>query len=64
MCYVYRSGQDILYKDELTMKEQAEFKDNLLETVFKNGKLIKLFLREIKIDYEIFNENILSRFEF
>lgn len=49
MCYVYRSGQDILYKDELTMKEQAEFKDNLLETVFKNGKLIKDYsLREIR----------------
>lgn len=49
MCYVYRSGDDILYKDELTIKEQEELKDNLLETVFKNGKLIKDYsLREIR----------------
>lgn len=41
MCYVYREGEDILYKDELTLKEQAECKDNLLEIVFKDGKLIK-----------------------
>lgn len=41
MCYVYRDGQDILYKDELTIKEQAEYRDNLLEVVFKDGKLIK-----------------------
>lgn len=41
MCYVYREGQDILYKDELTLKEQAECKDNLLEVVFKDGKLTK-----------------------
>ncbi|MCY6960128.1 nicotinate phosphoribosyltransferase [Clostridium brassicae] len=49
MCYVYREGQDILYKDELTIKEQAEYKDNLLETVFKDGKLIKDYsLSEIR----------------
>ena len=49
MCYVYRDGQDILYKDELTIKEQAEFKDNLLEIVFKDGKLIKDYsLSEIR----------------
>lgn len=41
MCYVYREGENILYKDELTLKEQAECKDNLLEIVFKDGKLIK-----------------------
>ncbi|EPY2275787.1 nicotinate phosphoribosyltransferase [Clostridium sporogenes] len=49
MCYVYREGQDILYKDELNIKEQAEYKNNLLEIVFKNGKLIKDYsLSEIR----------------
>ncbi|MEA4827985.1 MAG: nicotinate phosphoribosyltransferase, partial [Clostridium sp.] len=49
MCYVYRKGKDILYKDELTIKEQVEYKDNLLETVFKDGKLIKDYsLSEIR----------------
>lgn len=49
MCYVYRDREDILYKDELTLKEQAEFKDNLLEVVFKDGKLIKEYsLSEIR----------------
>ncbi len=49
MCYVYRDREDILYKDELTLKEQAEFKDNLLEIVFKDGKLIKDYsLSEIR----------------
>ncbi|GAA0778945.1 nicotinate phosphoribosyltransferase [Clostridium subterminale] len=49
MCYVYKDGEEILYKDELTLKEQAEFKDNLLELVFKDGKLIKDYsLSEIR----------------
>lgn len=49
MCYVYRDEEDILYKDELTLKDQAEFKDNLLEVVFKDGKLIKEYsLSEIR----------------
>jgi nicotinamide phosphoribosyltransferase len=49
MCYVYREGQDILYKDELTIKEQEAFKDNLLEIVFKDSKLIKDYsLSEIR----------------
>ncbi|MEW8995557.1 MAG: nicotinate phosphoribosyltransferase, partial [Clostridium sp.] len=49
MCYVYRDGEDILYKDELTLKAQAEFKDNLLEIVFKDGELIKDYsLSEIR----------------
>jgi nicotinamide phosphoribosyltransferase len=49
MCYVYKEGQDILYKDELTIKEQAEYKDNLLEMVFKEGELIKDYsLSEIR----------------
>lgn len=41
MCYVYRDGEDILYKDELTINEQASYTDNLLELVFKDGQLIK-----------------------
>lgn len=41
MCYVYRDGDDILYKDQLTIEEQSQYKDNLLLSVFKNGKLIK-----------------------
>ncbi|NOW84247.1 nicotinamide phosphoribosyltransferase [Clostridium beijerinckii] len=49
MCYVYREGEDILYKDELTLKEQEEYKDNLLEVVFKDGNLIKDYsLKEIR----------------
>lgn len=49
MCYVYRDGQDILYKDELTIKEQEEYKNNLLEVVFKDGNLIKDYsLSEIR----------------
>ncbi len=49
MCYVYKDGEDILYKDELTIKEQEECKDNLLEVVFKDGKLIRDYsLKEIR----------------
>lgn len=49
MCYVYENGQDILYKDELTIKEQEQCKDNLLEVVFKNGQLIKEYsLKDIR----------------
>jgi nicotinamide phosphoribosyltransferase len=49
MCYVFRVGEDILYKDELTIKEQAECRDNLLEVVFKDGELVKEFsLSEIR----------------
>lgn len=49
MCYVYRDEEDILYKDELTIKQQEELKDNLLEVVFKDGKLIKDYsLAEIR----------------
>ena len=29
MCYVYKDGDDILYKDQLTIKEQEILKDNL-----------------------------------
>lgn len=49
MCYVYKDGDDILYKDQLTIKEQENLKDNLLEVVFKDSKLIKDYsLKEIK----------------
>ncbi|WP_238900871.1 nicotinate phosphoribosyltransferase [Clostridium sp. YIM B02500] len=49
MCYVYKEGEDILYKDELTINEQEEYKDNLLEVVFKDGNLIKDYsLKEIR----------------
>ena len=49
MCYVYRDGQDILYKDELTIKEVENLKDNLLKPVFENGKLLKDFsLQEVR----------------
>lgn len=49
MCYVYRDGENILYKDELTIKEQDKCKDNLLEVVFKDGNLIKDYsLSEIR----------------
>lgn len=49
MCYVYKNGDDIAYKDELTIKEAEEYKDNLLESVFKDGKLIKDYsLKEIR----------------
>lgn len=49
MCYVYKDGDDILYKDQLTIKEQENLKGNLLEVVFKDSKLIKDYsLKEIK----------------
>ena len=50
-CYVYRNGEDILYKDELTIEDMKkdEYKNNLLTTVFEDGKLIKDFtLKEIR----------------
>ncbi|MGL5353527.1 MAG: nicotinate phosphoribosyltransferase [Clostridium sp.] len=51
MCYVYKDGEDILYKDELTIKEQEDLGHNLLETVFSNGNLIKDYaLSEIRKD--------------
>ena len=49
MCYVYKDGEDILYKDELTIKEQEECKDNLLDVVFKDGNLARDYsLNEIR----------------
>ena len=49
MCYVYRDGEDILYKDELSIRESTELKDNLLKPVFKDGKLLRDFtLEEIR----------------
>ncbi|EQB88511.1 nicotinamide phosphoribosyltransferase [Clostridium punense] len=49
MCYVYKHGEDILYKDELTIKQQESYEDNLLELIFKDGVLIKDYsLSEIR----------------
>lgn len=49
MCYVYKQGKDILYKDELTIKQQESYEDNLLELIFKDGVLIKDYsLSEIR----------------
>ena len=49
MCYVYKDGDDILYKDELTIEERNNLKGNLLKPVFKDGKLLKDFtLKEIR----------------
>lgn len=42
MCYVYRDGDDILYKDHLTMEDmnKPEYADNLLRPVFEDSKLL------------------------
>lgn len=49
MCYVYKNNNDVLYKDELTIQEQESYKDNLLQVVFKDGKLIKEYsLKEVR----------------
>lgn len=49
MCYVYREGDEILYKDQLTIKEQEAYSDNLLIPVFKDGKLTREYsLKEIR----------------
>jgi len=49
MCYVYKDGEDILYKDEFNIKEQEECKDNLLDVVFKDGNLVRDYsLKEIR----------------
>ncbi|WP_160671545.1 nicotinate phosphoribosyltransferase [Clostridium sp. C8-1-8] len=49
MCYVFRDGQDILYKDQLTIGEQESLPDNMLKTVFKDGILTKEYsLNEIR----------------
>jgi len=49
LCYVYRDGDDILYKDELSFAELEQMKDNLLIEVFKDGHLvIDCTLKEIR----------------
>lgn len=49
MCYVYKNGDDILYKDGLRMEEVDKMEDNLLQVVLKDGKIIKDFtLSEIR----------------
>lgn len=40
MCCVYRDGDDILYKDELTFKDIENMPENLLRPVFCDGKLL------------------------
>lgn len=41
-CYVYKDGDDIFYKDFLTIEdlEKEEYADNLLIPVFKDGELL------------------------
>ena len=52
LCYVYSNDKnEVVYTDEHTFKdmEKRKFEDNLLELVFKDGKLIKEFtLSEIR----------------
>jgi nicotinamide phosphoribosyltransferase len=52
MCYVYENEEgEIVYKDCLTFAdmESEEYADNLLETVFEDGKLVKEYtLAEIR----------------
>ena len=49
MCYVYRDGENIIYEDELTIKEVEYKEDNLLKTVYKDGKLMREHsLKEIR----------------
>lgn len=42
LVYVYRDGDDILYKDELTFEDmkKPEYANNLLRPVFRNGELL------------------------
>lgn len=47
LCYVYEENGELKYKDEYTSEDIPE--GNLLETVFKDGKLMKEYtLREIR----------------
>lgn len=49
LCYVYREGEDIVHIDHQTFEDIANKTDNLLETVFEDGKLVKEFsLAEIR----------------
>lgn len=41
MCYVYREGNDILYKDGFTIDEVEKMDGNLLKVVLQDGELIK-----------------------
>ena len=51
MCIVYKNEQDeIVYKDQLSIAEAEADKENLLTTVFKDGKIVKDdSLKDIKI---------------
>lgn len=49
MCVVFKENDKIVYKDGLTIEQANSFKDNLLETVFENGNLVKNYsLSEIR----------------
>ena len=49
MCIVYRDGDDILYTDGHTIVEADNAENNLLKTVFKDGKLLTNYsLKEIR----------------
>ena len=49
MCIVYRDGDDILYTDGHTIEEADNAENNLLKTVFKDGKLLTNYsLKEIR----------------
>ncbi len=40
MCCVYRDGDDVLYKDQLTFSDVEKMNENMLRTVFCDGKLL------------------------
>lgn len=52
LCYVYNIGSEVVYRDELTNDERVGWcltKNNLLQPVFRDGKLLKDFtLKEIR----------------
>lgn len=51
VCYVYRDGEDIRYSDEHTLMELSgkNFNDNLLITIFEDGKIVnEVSLKEIR----------------
>ena len=42
LCYIYRDGDDVLYKEGLTFEDmkKPEYANNLLRPVFRNGELL------------------------
>ena len=48
-CVVFEKDGKIEYKDEFTWNESVNYKGNLLETVFKDGKIVKEYtLQEVR----------------